>query len=167
MFKLYLYGIEINIILFRLALPSVVQIVPLWNLKVQFEPDGAADTALKRLFLELKWQERKLRFRVLRVQIVPLWNWNSRFKAFTACGFAFKLYLYGIEMETAETLIESLQSSNCTFMELKCLNCMIRNSSDKRFKLYLYGIEIDKLCTVPPPHSSFKLYLYGIEITKV
>ena len=67
-------------------------------------------------------------------------------------------------METAETLIESLQSSNCTFMELKCLNCMIRNSSDKRFKLYLYGIEIDKLCTVPPPHSSFKLYLYGIEI---
>ena len=140
MFKLYLYGIEILIVVWRLR-TSKVQIVPLWNWNCK-------PIMLERL--------------AIIVQIVPLWNWNDVGSTIAGgyqgsnCTFmelkcknaksgkfspTFKLYLYGIEIMVTELqrLVPLVQ-----IVPLWNWNTFSQSSNAwlSLFKLYLYGIEM-------------------------
>ena len=97
LFKLYLYGIEINY-KYDDYLFHGVQIVPLWN-----------------------WNAHGIRkeMQPISVQIVPLWNWNRHQGWQMPSPKGFKLYLYGIEIPLFRGLFKRYAGSNCTFMELK------------------------------------------------
>ena len=118
-FKLYLYGIEIFVILQNLDGLTAVQIVPLWNWNTPMLTSCTAPKLCSNCtFMELKWDNGHLlflfycsncTFMELKcwskstasargwVLIVPLWNWNRQ---------------EGKEEDNGE-------GSNCTFMELK------------------------------------------------
>ena len=182
--------------------------------------------------MELKWRTSEPLSKALTVQIVPLWNWNrfQRVTESTVVSFKlylygieiniivsskgintrFKLYLYGIEISISILCISKVQSSNCTFMELKCIFfallpycCRSSNCTFMELKCTSYGgnllhnacsnctfMELKwwlvfltfniKLVQIVPlwnwnkvfglllhTNIRFKLYLYGIEILAV
>ena len=118
LFKLYLYGIEIALII-RLFMLICVQIVPLWNWNYNDEFVPFRDSMVQIVplwnwnyiryiiscqslssnctFMELKYFMLAWLICVMQVQIVPLWNWNRAVHLFKRKG----------------------ARSNCTFMELK------------------------------------------------
>ena len=119
LFKLYLYGIEMQVFWCADLMPSV-QIVPLWN---------------------WNWFSTFIIMRFKNVQIVPLWNWNTLWVCMVwkiSLVQIVPLWNWNIFFRS---LFCALESSNCTFMELKCLKLM-KLIIKRRFKLYLYGIEI-------------------------
>ena len=120
LFKLYLYGIEMEQIR-ELQSQLAVQIVPLWNWNLAGHP-----AARQRI----------------QVQIVPLWNWNSPTRVLNCTGRAVQIVpLWNWNLHHWMFKWSPLISSNCTFMELK-LPFIAWCLSHCRFKLYLYGIEI-------------------------
>ena len=96
-FKLYLYGIEMKVYEWWDKQVSV-QIVPLWNWNRAIQWISRRIVCSNCTFMELKCLRPGNRRDKLPVQIVPLWNWNFSFHAVHDSDNAFKLYLYGIEI---------------------------------------------------------------------